>query len=46
VLKQADSLNAPIQWTTVTNSPVTSNGQFVVTQSMTASNRFFLLGFE
>ena len=46
VLKQADSLNAPVQWTTVTNSPATSNGQFVVTQSMTASNRFFLLGFE
>jgi hypothetical protein len=46
VLKQTDNLSPPIQWATVTNSPVATNGQFVVTQSMTASNRFFLLSFE
>jgi hypothetical protein len=46
VLKQTDSLNPPIQWTTATNAPVNLNGQFVVTQTMTTSNRFFLLSFE
>ena len=33
VLEQTDSLSPPIQWTTVTNSPVLTNGQFVVTLS-------------
>jgi hypothetical protein len=46
VLKQTDSLWQPVQWTTVTNSPVITNGQFVVTQSLTSSNRFYLLSFE
>jgi len=30
-LKQASSLTPPIPWTTVTNVPVLSNGQFTVT---------------
>lgn len=46
VLKQANTLTPPVQWTTVTNVPVVSNGQFVVTVAMTVSNRFYLLSFE
>jgi titin len=46
VLKQTASLVQPIQWTPVTNAPVNSNGQFVVTQNMTATNRYYLLNFE
>jgi hypothetical protein len=46
VLKQTASLAQPIQWTTVTNSPANTNGQFVVAQNMTATNRFYLLSFE
>ncbi len=46
VLKQTDSLSPVIQWTTVTNSPVVVNGQFVVTLSAAAGNRFYLLSFE
>jgi hypothetical protein len=46
VLKQTGNLSQPVQWTTVTNNPVNMNGQFVVTQNMTATNRFYLLSFE
>jgi len=46
VLKQTDSLSPPILWTTVTNVPVSTNGQFVVTVASTADNRFYLLSFE
>jgi titin len=46
VLEQTDSLSPPIQWTTVTNSPVLSNGQFVVTLPAPAGSRFYLLSFE
>jgi titin len=45
-LKQTGSLNPPIQWSPVTNNPVSANGQFVVTQTLTSSNRFYLLSFE
>ena len=46
VLKQTDSLSPPIQWTTVTNSPVVTNGQFVVTLPAGTGNRFYVLSFE
>ncbi len=46
VLKQTGNLSPPIQWTTVTNSPVVTNGQFVVTVSTSGGNRFFALRFE
>lgn len=46
VLKETDSLSPPIQWTTVTNMPAMSNGQFVVTLAIASGNRFYLLGFE
>jgi titin len=46
VLEQTDSLSPPIQWTTVTNNPVLTNGQFVVTLSAPAGSRFYLLSFE
>ncbi|PYJ08554.1 MAG: hypothetical protein DME25_01235 [Verrucomicrobia bacterium] len=46
VLKQTSSLSPPIQWTTVPNSPVLTNNQFVVTLPISSTNRFFLLSFE
>jgi parallel beta-helix repeat protein len=46
VLKQTDSLSPPVKWTTVTNSPVLSNGQFVVTLATDANRRFYVLSFE
>ena len=46
VLKQTDSLSPPVQWTTVTNSPVMTSGQFVVTLSAATGNRFYVLSFE
>ncbi len=46
VLKQTTSLSPPIQWTTVTNSPVSTNGQFLVQLPVTTTNRFYLLNFE
>jgi len=46
VLNQTESLSPPIQWTTVTNSPVVTNGQFVVTLSTTTGSRFYVLRFE
>jgi titin len=46
VLEQTDSLSPPIQWTTVTNNPVLTNGQFVITLSATVTRRFYLLIFQ
>jgi hypothetical protein len=46
VLKQTSSLSPPILWTAVTNSPILTNGQFVVTLSSATGNRFYLLSFE
>jgi titin len=46
VLKQTSSLSPPVQWTTVTNSPVLTNGQFVVTLSTAAACQFYVLRFE
>jgi len=53
VLKETTSLSPPIHWQTVSNTPVLSNGQFVVTLPLNPSNpalrqgnRFFLLSFE
>jgi hypothetical protein len=46
VLEQTDSLSPPIQWTTVTNNPVLTNGQFVVTLSAAVARRFYLLSFQ
>ena len=46
VLKQTGSLSPPVQWTAVTNAPVATNGQLVVTLPITSTNRFFLLSFE
>jgi titin len=46
VLKQTSSLSPPIQWTPVTNNPVVSNGQFVVTFPVGTTNRFYVLHFE
>ena len=46
VLKQTDSLWPPVHWTSVTNSPVLANGQFVVRLSADAASRFYVLGFE
>ena len=45
-LKQTSSLSPPIQWTAVTNNPVVSNGQFVVTLSAATGNRFYVLSFQ
>ncbi len=46
VLKQTLSLVPPITWTTVTNVPVNTNGQFVVAVPISVTNRFFTLSFE
>ena len=46
VLKQTDSLSPPIQWISVTNTPVNSNGEFSITLPVEPTNRFFLLSFE
>jgi hypothetical protein len=46
LLKQTSSLSPVIQWTAVTNNPVTSNGQFVVTLPVATGNRFYVLSFE
>jgi hypothetical protein len=46
VLEQTDGLSPPIQWITVTNSPVLANGEFVVTLSATVARRFYLLSFQ
>ena len=46
VLKQTASLAPPVQWTTVTNSPVPSNGWWVVTVPADAAKRFYVLRLE
>jgi len=46
VLKETENLSPPVQWSPVTNAPVGLNGQFVVTLSVQAGNRFYLLSFE
>jgi hypothetical protein len=46
VLKQTDSLMPPVHWTSVTNSAVLSNGQFVVTLPTDVNRRFYALSFE
>ena len=46
ILKQTGNLSPPIQWTTVTNTPVLTNDQLLVTLPITSTNRFFLLSFE
>ena len=45
-LKQTGNLSPPVQWTTVTNLPVTANGQFVVTLAAGTTNCFYVLHFE
>jgi titin len=45
-LKQTSNLSPPIQWTAVTNTPVVSNGQFVVTLSAVTGSRFYVLSFQ
>ena len=46
VLEQTSSLSPPIQWTTVTNAPVNTNGQFVVTLSDVTGSWFYVLSFQ
>jgi titin len=46
VLEQTSSLSPPIQWTAVTNNPVLTNGQFVVTLSAATGACFYVLSFE
>jgi hypothetical protein len=46
VLKETGSLSPPIQWTTVTNTPVVANGQFVVSLVRQPGNRYYMLSFE
>jgi hypothetical protein len=46
VLKQTGSLAPPVHWTTVTNTPVVVNGQFVVTLAVGTTNCFYGLHFE
>jgi len=46
VLKETSGLSPPIVWTPVTNAPVLTNGQFVVTLSATNGSRYYLLNFE
>ncbi|MGD0258843.1 MAG: hypothetical protein ABSD29_03365 [Verrucomicrobiota bacterium] len=46
VLEQTSSLSPPIQWTAVTNNPVLTNGQFVLTLPADTGNRFYVLSFE
>ena len=45
-LLQTGSLTPPAQWTAVTNVPVNTGGQFVVTLATTSTNRFFALNFQ
>ncbi len=45
-LLQTGSLAPPVQWTAVTNIPVNTGGQFVVTLAIAATNRFFALNFQ
>jgi titin len=45
-LQQTTNLTPPVTWTPVTNVPVISAGQFVVTLARPADNRFYRLNFE
>ena len=46
VLKQTTNLVPPVVWTTVTNVPVNSGGQFGVTLSQPNGQRYYRLNFE
>jgi parallel beta-helix repeat protein len=46
VLKETTSLSEPVQWITVTNAPVITNGHFVVILPATSDSGFFVLSFE
>lgn len=46
VLKTTTNLAPPVVWTTATNPVVNTNGQFVVSLSTAAGNRFYILRFE
>ncbi|MBE0540176.1 MAG: hypothetical protein IH623_02215 [Verrucomicrobia bacterium] len=46
VLKVTEDLSPPVSWSTVTNPPVLSNGQLVVTVNRESNRRFFTLSFE
>jgi len=43
VLKESGSLSPPIQWTTVTDAPVETNGRFLVTLPRQPGNHFYRL---
>lgn len=45
-LKQATNLVPPVVWSTVTNVPANSGGQFVVTLSPSGGQRYYRLNFE
>jgi hypothetical protein len=45
-LKSAASLQPPIQWTTVTNTPTLVNGQYILNLPFGAANSFFALVFH
>ena len=46
VLKECTNLVPPLVWTTVTNVPVNSGGQFLVTLARQGGQRFYRLNFE
>jgi titin len=46
VLEQSTNLSPPIQWTAVTNMPVLTNGQFVLSLPAGTGSRFYVLRFE
>ena len=45
VLQQTDNLIAPVEWTTVTNTPSVVNGQFVVTLPSSSVDFYYRLSF-
>ncbi len=45
-LKETEDLTPPVVWSTVTNLPVLSNGQWVVTLPREADRRFYTLSLE
>jgi hypothetical protein len=42
-LQETESLSPPIQWAAVTNAPIATNGQFLVTLPLPAGNHFYQL---
>lgn len=46
VLKETTNLSPPVVWSTVTNVPVNSGGQFAVTLGRQNGQRYFRLNFE